>query len=78
MSDRYVDQSSNFDWEVDQTVRAEKAETECERLRAALDEAMPLIAALAVYGENANLSALAAKARELNEAHRAALGQADE
>ncbi len=32
------------------------------------DAAMPIIAALAVYGEEASLPALVAKARELNEA----------
>ena len=37
-------------------------------LRDAADTTMPLIAALAVYGEHADLATLAEKARALNEA----------
>lgn len=43
------------------------AANEIERLNAWYLSTLPLIAALAVYGEEASLDALVAKARELNE-----------
>lgn len=43
------------------------AANEIERLNGWYHSTLPLIAALAVYGEEASLDALVAKARELNE-----------
>lgn len=49
------------------TAGAQVAESH-EYLRTWHEATLPIIAALAIYGENASLSALVAKARELNEA----------
>jgi hypothetical protein len=56
--------AQHADWEVITLI----AESECALLRDWRERTMPLIAALAVYGERANLAALVEKARALNEA----------
>jgi hypothetical protein len=46
----------------------EQAQGEIEGLQTRLDAVLPIIAALALYGERVNVASLVAKARELNEA----------
>jgi len=56
--------------DVERDLRAENATLleEIEQLRAWHDNTVSIIATLAIYGEAANVAALVAKARELNEA----------
>lgn len=54
------------------------ASAELERLREWHAASVPIVGALAVYGENANVAALVAKARALNEAPRFAVAPSSE